>query len=89
MGRWSLGKTKRALGKFWRKGDLLHYSNKRDDALLHFTLVKFLARTLLEKIKLREISNLEMTNKFRKEKLFKYHITNTEDLVLSITQWGF
>lgn len=66
----------------------MHYSNKRDDALL-FTLVKFLARTLLEKIKLREIFNLEMTNKFRKEKLFKYHITITEDLVLSITQWGF
>ena len=52
----------------------MHYSNQRDNVLL-FTPVKLLARTLLEKIKLTEISNLEMTNEFRKEKLFKYHIT--------------
>lgn len=45
--------------------------------LLPFTLGKPLARRLLETIKPRERCNLEMTNEFRKEKVFKYHITIT------------
>lgn len=66
----------------------MHCSNQRADVLL-CTWGKLLARTLLEKIKPRGLSNRDMTNKFRREKVFKYHITITSDLVFSTTQWGF
>lgn len=40
-------------------------------------LLWLLARTLVEKVKERVMSYLEVTNEHRKEKLFKLHITMT------------